>query len=223
MWETQLDPWVGKIPWRRAWQPTPVSLPGESHGQRSLAGYSPRGRKELDPTEWPTLSLRFFSCRILVSWPGTELQPPTLEAWSLNYWTTRDVPYAHPLWESSLPPKGSSSQGLWLTCIPSLCERPSFHLPGTGPALGFGSHLVVLRTNGPSCLPLRHPLTVSQDCSDSTGKSLIIWCSPGASQTRRSLVWGSPATLSVSLLASNFFMSKTVSHLLCTICHLVLV
>ena len=33
-------PWVGTIPWRRAWQPTPVFLPGESHGQRSLAGYS---------------------------------------------------------------------------------------------------------------------------------------------------------------------------------------
>ena len=36
-----LDSWVGKIPWRRKWQPTPVFLPGESHGQRSLAGYSP--------------------------------------------------------------------------------------------------------------------------------------------------------------------------------------
>ena len=35
------DPWVRKIPWRRAWQPTPILLPGESHGQRSLAGYSP--------------------------------------------------------------------------------------------------------------------------------------------------------------------------------------
>ena len=35
------DPWVGKIRWRRAWQPTPVFLPGESHGQRRLAGYSP--------------------------------------------------------------------------------------------------------------------------------------------------------------------------------------
>ena len=35
------DPWVGKIPWRRAWQPTPVFLPGESHGQRSLVSYSP--------------------------------------------------------------------------------------------------------------------------------------------------------------------------------------
>ena len=41
----RFDPWVG-IPWRRAWQPTPVFLPGESCGQRSLAGYSPWGHKE---------------------------------------------------------------------------------------------------------------------------------------------------------------------------------
>ena len=45
------DPWVGKIPWRRGWLPTPVFLPGESHGQRSLVGYSPWGRKESDMTE----------------------------------------------------------------------------------------------------------------------------------------------------------------------------
>ena len=44
-------PWFWNIPWRRAWQPTPVVLPGESHGQRSLAGYSPQGRKESDMTE----------------------------------------------------------------------------------------------------------------------------------------------------------------------------
>ena len=36
----EFDPWVGKIPWRRIWQPTPVLLPGEYHGQKSLAGYS---------------------------------------------------------------------------------------------------------------------------------------------------------------------------------------
>ena len=40
------DPWVGQIPWRKGWQPTPVFLPGESHGWRILAGYSPWGRKE---------------------------------------------------------------------------------------------------------------------------------------------------------------------------------
>ena len=44
-------PWVGKTTWRREWQPTPVFLPGKPHGQRSLAGYSPWGRKELDTTE----------------------------------------------------------------------------------------------------------------------------------------------------------------------------
>ena len=38
--------WVEKIPWRRKWQPTPVPLPGESHGQRSLAGYSPGGHND---------------------------------------------------------------------------------------------------------------------------------------------------------------------------------
>ena len=45
------DPWVRKIPWRRKWQPTLVFLPGESHGQRSLMGYSPRGCKDSDTTE----------------------------------------------------------------------------------------------------------------------------------------------------------------------------
>ena len=42
--------WFGKIPWRRKWQPSPVFLPRESHGQRSLVGYSPLGRKESDMT-----------------------------------------------------------------------------------------------------------------------------------------------------------------------------
>ena len=44
------DPWVRKMPWRKKWQPSPVFLPGESHGQRSLVGYSPRGHKESDTT-----------------------------------------------------------------------------------------------------------------------------------------------------------------------------
>ena len=45
------NPWVGKIPWRKKRQPTPVFLPGESHGQRSLVGYSPQCHKESDMTE----------------------------------------------------------------------------------------------------------------------------------------------------------------------------
>ena len=45
------NPWVRKVPWRRAWQPTLVFLPGESHEQSSLAGYSPWGHKESDMIE----------------------------------------------------------------------------------------------------------------------------------------------------------------------------
>ena len=51
MQQTWFDLWVGKIRWRRKWQSTPVLLPGKSHGQRSLLGYSPWGRKESDITE----------------------------------------------------------------------------------------------------------------------------------------------------------------------------
>ena len=47
----RFHPWVGKIPWRRGWQPTPVFLLGEPHGQRSLVGYCPWGHKELGTTE----------------------------------------------------------------------------------------------------------------------------------------------------------------------------
>ena len=67
MQETQFDPWVGKIPWRRKWQPTPVLLPGESHGGRILVGYSPWGRKELDTTERLHFHFLFFQ-------PGYSLQ-----------------------------------------------------------------------------------------------------------------------------------------------------
>ena len=49
--DADLIPGLGKIPWRRVWQPTPVFLLRESHGQRSLAGYSPWGRKKSDTTE----------------------------------------------------------------------------------------------------------------------------------------------------------------------------
>ena len=46
-----LGPWVEKIPWKRAWQPTPVFTPGESHGQRGLAGYSSQGHQKSNTSE----------------------------------------------------------------------------------------------------------------------------------------------------------------------------
>ena len=50
-------PWIGKIPWRRAWQPMPIFLPGESQGQRSLEGYGPQCSKELGATEYTCMYL----------------------------------------------------------------------------------------------------------------------------------------------------------------------
>ena len=69
------DPWVSKIPWKRAWQPTSVFLPGESHGQGTLAGCSPLTHKESDTTDvtythcllLPSQSLFPFDNRILLS------------------------------------------------------------------------------------------------------------------------------------------------------------
>ena len=51
MQRLRLSPWLGKIPWRREWQPTPVFSPGELHEQRSLVCYSPWSLKALDRTE----------------------------------------------------------------------------------------------------------------------------------------------------------------------------
>ena len=59
------DSWIRKTPWRREWQPTSVFLPGESHGQRSLAGYSPWGRKELD-----MMTFHFFHFPEYTEGPG---------------------------------------------------------------------------------------------------------------------------------------------------------
>ena len=91
-----LDPWVGKIPWRRKWQPSLVFLPGESRGQGSLAGYSPWGRKGLDTTEW--LSTHAWP-QVLVGEGGHTslhldllhlsffLHPPCwAQSWEVNRW-----------------------------------------------------------------------------------------------------------------------------------------
>ena len=75
-------------------------LPGESHGQRSLVGYSPCGPKESDTFNQNTSTdhfIYFFGhcvrhVGILVPQPGIEPIPPEMEMWHLNHWTTRDVP-----------------------------------------------------------------------------------------------------------------------------------
>ena len=58
------NPWVGKIPRRRKWLPTPLFWPGEFHGQRNLEGYSPWGRKELDLNNSNNMFYEAFGHRI---------------------------------------------------------------------------------------------------------------------------------------------------------------
>ena len=72
-----LDPWMGKIPWRREWFPTPGFLPAEVHGQRGLAGYSPWGHKELDVSERLTLPLSLVSPSTAATLVPTAALPPT--------------------------------------------------------------------------------------------------------------------------------------------------
>ena len=66
----RLSPWVGKVSWRREWQPTPVFLPGKSHGQRSLVGYTPWSFEEWNMTEWPNTNMRTrpHTCECLCTW-----------------------------------------------------------------------------------------------------------------------------------------------------------
>ena len=75
VWRHGFDPWNGKFPWRRKRQPTPVILPGKSHGQRSLVGYSPWGHKKLDMTEWLTHTHTHTQ---FIAWNGREMLEHTM-------------------------------------------------------------------------------------------------------------------------------------------------
>ena len=66
MQKPRFNPWVGKIPWSRKWQPTPVFFPGKLQGQRSLVGCSPWGGKGSDMTEQLSTSLIVLKRLILV-------------------------------------------------------------------------------------------------------------------------------------------------------------
>ena len=103
----RFDPWVGKIPWSRKWQPAPVFLPGKFHGQ-SLAGYGPRGHKELNTTERahthchyypPNLEPNHLEARTClttkISWGSVFQNHPT---WAID--KTQGVVFALFLWRA---------------------------------------------------------------------------------------------------------------------------
>ena len=68
-WRPRFDPWVGKIPWRRKWQPTPVLLPGKSQWTEEPGGLQSMGSQESDRTE--RLHFRWKGCLCLTLEPGS--------------------------------------------------------------------------------------------------------------------------------------------------------
>ena len=131
--QTGVHPWIWKILWRRAWQPTPVFLPGESHGQRSLAGYSPWGRKESDTAE-STQHECIHTLRS-VSWGRSHfislhvvLNVESCPRWCMSKCIIDSCPceLIHPhIWRGSDPFSGVRLRGFFLVFCCSLQVRSS--------------------------------------------------------------------------------------------------
>jgi len=85
---TGLTPQLGRFPWSRKWQPTPVFLPEEFHEQRSLVGYSPRRGKELDTTEWVSTHTAHTCARLCL---------PLTQSEKSRFWIVPEVTPAHAL------------------------------------------------------------------------------------------------------------------------------
>ena len=99
---SQFNPWVRKIAWRREWLPTPVSLPREFHGQRSLAGYRPQGQKESDATERLTQPL-ILTKKLTKASPDPLLTLLVWESWKLTPQALVSFPLPPPTASSLLP------------------------------------------------------------------------------------------------------------------------
>ena len=104
----RFHPWVEKIPWRRAWQPTPAFWPGESHGRRSLAGYSPWGHKELDTPETTQHACIHTAVRVSVQRKLTQHHKAAV---SVRVSVTKTRPTLSDLIDCS--PPGSSVHGIF--------------------------------------------------------------------------------------------------------------
>ena len=80
----RLNPWVGKIPWNRKWQPAPVFLPGKSHGQRNLAGYSPWGHKRVG-YDWVHTGTSSYWIYILLCQMEIQRRVKKMH-WKIHWW-----------------------------------------------------------------------------------------------------------------------------------------
>ena len=143
----RFDPWIGKISWRRRWQPTPVLLPGKFHEWRSLVGYSPWGRKESDTTMqlhftftlgFPTYSKsptnELSGCRLSKMWthiPSTSGMSETTVCPCLPLLTVFELHRLRP----PLPPPGSNSSCLFTPCQPLCVSCLTVHCTFQGTVL----------------------------------------------------------------------------------------
>ena len=107
----RFDPWVRKFHWRKKLQPTPVFLPAESHGQKSLAGYSPWGCQEFDTTEWLTLLLSYIYNYILSS------PESTLTVFCVLINCGHLSPLGIQIPGQSLPPRPHALLQIWPICL----------------------------------------------------------------------------------------------------------
>ena len=120
---SRFSAWVGKIPWRKEWLSTPIFLPGESHGQRSLVGYSPWDHKESDMTEQLTFHTHFSYSQRESRQTVKSCCPHFL--WQANYegHTSEGV-------EHSLGKEGLGSDSPWFFIpAPSSCGEEGFLSP----------------------------------------------------------------------------------------------
>ena len=108
----RLHAWLGKMPWRGKWQPTPVFLPVESQGQRRLASYSPWGRKELDTAEWLNWTeLNHWMASLVAQMVKNPPAVQEIQVWSLG-------------WEDPMD-KGMATHSSILACRIPGTEEPS--------------------------------------------------------------------------------------------------
>ena len=162
----RFNPWVGKIPRRRKWQSTPVFLPGESHGRRSLVGYSPRGRKELDTTERLHLHLLFCnreqgSCQSIISQKCQKVDTYTLHFYTLHSWASQGA-----LVVKNPPSRAGDMRDPWLGKTPwRKAQQPTLvSLPG-------GSHgQRSLKGQSPWCLKESDPTGALSTCTRALGR-----------------------------------------------------
>jgi len=161
MRETRVNPWVGKIPWRRKWQPTPVFLPGKSHEQRSLVGYIPWGRRESNTTEQLHFLSFFHIYWVHTLWSISSVQSSVVSyLWDPMDCSTPGIPVHH-----QVPSSNSCPSSQW--CHPNhlIIYRRLLLLPSIFPSIRVFSKESVLHIKWPQYWSFSFSISPSNEYS----------------------------------------------------------